>query len=105
MNSYPWHDWTLVKIDFAWKAARVMIELEDSTFTKRVLIAEGVSELRIPRANEWGPSVSVNEVLETELPLGGGRCLRIEMQSGDVIYVAAKQMMLMPSDESPENHG
>ena len=88
------HDWTLVKIDFDWRDARVTIELRDSTFTARTLIAEGVRELLVPKANEWGPSVSVNEVSESEAEHGQGRCLRIEMQSGDVIQIVAERIAL-----------
>ena len=88
------HDWTLVRIGFDWRDARVTIELEDSTFTVRTLIAEGVRELRVPKANEWGPSVSVNEVSEVEAEHGQGRCLRIEMQSGDVIQIVAERIAL-----------
>lgn len=88
------HDWTLVRIRLDWRDARVTIELEDSTFTVRRLIAEGVRELRVPKANEWGPSVSVNEVSEIEAEHGQGRCLRIEMQSGDVIQIVAERIAL-----------
>jgi hypothetical protein len=88
------HDWTLVRIGFDWRDARVTIELEDSTFTVRTLIAEGVRELRVPKANEWGPSVSVNEVSEVEAEHGQGRRLCIEMQSGDVIQIVAERIAL-----------
>ncbi len=91
------HDWTLVRVDFDWQRARVTIELEDSAFTRRTLIAEGVRELRVPQMNEWGPSVSVNEVSEVETSTDGGRCLHIEMQSGDVIRIVAEQIALPTS--------
>ena len=89
------HDWTLVRIGFDWPEARVTIEFEDLTFEVRSLIAEGVRDLRVPKANEWGPSVSVNEVSEAEAEHGQGRCLRIEMQSGDVIQILAEKIAFL----------
>lgn len=89
------HDWMLVKIGFDWQDARVTIELEDLTPSVRFLVAEGVQELRVPKANEWGPSVNVNEITEGEAKHGQGRCLRIEMQSGDVIQIVAERITLL----------
>lgn len=94
MNKDLLHDWTLLRVDFDWRPARVTIELEDSTLRRRLLIASGVRELRVPKMHEWGPSNSVNKISEVELPTGGGRCLQIEMQSGDVIRVVAEQILL-----------
>ena len=83
------HDWTLVKITFDWRQARVAVDLEDAAFTAKTLVAEGVRELRVPKAHEWGASVSVNEVSEFSANPDQGRWLRIEMQSGDVIQILA----------------
>jgi len=83
------HDWTLNEIRFDWRAARVVIELKDSTSAIRTLIAEGVTDLRVPRANEWGPSVNVNELFEIEELRMGLKRLRFEMQSGDEIQIIA----------------
>jgi hypothetical protein len=91
------HDWTLLKIDFDWRLARVTIELEDLALGRQTLIAEGVRELRVPKMNEWGPSISVNEVAEIDAPTGHGRCLDIEMQSGDVIRIVAEKIVLPPA--------
>jgi len=91
------HDWTLLSIDFDWKHGRVAIVLEDTAFSERTLTAEEVLELKIPRANEWGPSVSVNEVFEIEQMPGAYLKLRLEMQSGDVIELVAKRIN-MPTE-------
>jgi hypothetical protein len=66
----------------------------DPTFAKQTLIAEGVLELRVPKMNEWGPSISVNEIVELDASTGQGRCLDIEMQSGDVIRIVAEKIVL-----------
>ncbi len=60
------HDWTLKKVNFEWELARVVLELNDSVSAVRKLVADGVTELSVPRKNAWGPSVSVNEVHEIE---------------------------------------
>ena len=91
------HDWTLLRVEFDWRPARVTIELEDLTFARQTLIAEGVQELRVPKMNEWGPSISVNKIVETDAPTGQGRCLDIEMQSGDVIRIVAEKIVLPPA--------
>lgn len=91
------HDWTLLRVEFDWRLASVTIEFEDLTFARQTLIAEGVQELRVPKMNEWGPSISVNEIVEVDAPTGRGRCLDIEMQSGDVIRIVAKKIVLPPT--------
>ena len=91
---YKMHDWTLKRIEFDWPAARVIIELGDSACTVRSLIAEGVQELRVPQSNEWGPSVSINEVQEIVPVFPGLHQLKIEMQSGDVIKIVARRFVL-----------
>ena len=97
MKKQSMHDWTLSKIDFDWHAARVTVEFRDSTSAKRTLIAEGAREFLIPKAEEWGPSVSFNGVLsETEAGSARGKCLELEMQSGDVIRIVAQTFDLLP---------
>jgi hypothetical protein len=88
------HDWTLITISMLWDSGRVTIELRDRTSSIRALVAEGVRELRIPRTNDWGSSVSVNTVSPLEaLPTGAQR-LKIEMQTGDVIEIVADQFAM-----------
>ena|SRR6266704_3417118 len=83
------HDWTLVSILFEWKSASVMLEFRTNRSTSVKLIARDVSELYVPRLNEWGPSVGVNKVLGPSDDTSGRRALEIEMQSGDRIRILA----------------
>jgi hypothetical protein len=83
------HDWTLVAISMNWELGRVTIELRDLTSSTRFLVAEGVRDLRVPRANDWGPSVSVNTVSSIDPTLTGMQRLKLEMQSGDIIEIVA----------------
>ena len=91
------HDWILKEIRFDWATACAVIEFKDSTFAVRTLTAEGVKEMHIPRVNDWGPSVNVNEAFAIEVLASGFEQLRIEMQSGDVIQIVAELFVL------PEN--
>ena len=87
------HDWTLISVSFEWGSARASLVFEDTGAKKRTLAAEQVRLLEIPRENEWGPSVSVNEASEEPGP-DGGVMLRIEMQSGDLIRVYAAKVAM-----------
>ena len=91
------HDWTLLEILFEWKAARVTLSFRQPNAGIATIVAEGVSRVDIPRANEWGPSVSVNRVcgpVKAEDKGRGQHRLTIEMQSGDVITVLASSFVL-----------
>jgi hypothetical protein len=88
------HDWTLVTISMLWDPGRVTIEFLDSASVTRTLVAEGVRDLRIPRTNDWGPSVSVNTASPLESLATGAQRLKIEMQSGDVIEIVADQFAI-----------
>lgn len=92
MNTTQFHDWTLVDVVFEWARARVAVALIGPSSTRRVLLAEDVSSLDMPRKNPWGKSVSVNSVLIADVPGLDEQSLEIEMQSGDVIRVNAKKI-------------
>jgi hypothetical protein len=88
------HDWTLVSILFEWKSGRVTLELRTAESKSEKLVAHGVSQLHVPRRNDWGPSVSINKVMEPSGNASGNRELEIEMQSGDHIRIIAKSFDL-----------
>jgi hypothetical protein len=94
MKKKFFHDWTLLTINFDWSLARVTIELIDLTSTKKTLIAEGVRELVVPKMNEWGPSISINEITGIDAPINQGQSLGVAMQSGDVIRIVAEKIVL-----------
>jgi hypothetical protein len=82
------HDWTLQSLIVDWGngEVRVSIRAPDGQTDLR---AAGLQELRIPRAQLWGQSSSINTV-EGPIPLQNGlSCLKIEMQSGDQIEIVA----------------
>jgi len=81
------HDWSLKTIKCEWRDSRVTFVF-DAPDTERKIVADGVYDLHIPHANEWGPSIGVNDAQES-VAGNGLKKLSIEMQSGDVITVVA----------------
>ncbi|NHZ93937.1 hypothetical protein F2P45_33825 [Massilia sp. CCM 8733] len=88
------HDWTFVSLIFDWKGARLSLSLRNSSSEIVSLIAEKVVNLSVPKRDEWGRSVSVNEVTGPTLQPDGTEVLRIEMQSGDIIEITAGSFVL-----------
>ncbi len=86
------HDWVLVDIVFKWEGGgSCSFILRDRDSNSKYIEARKVSELIIPRNEEWGPSSSINKLRGPDQDLKG-RKLEIEMQSGDVIVVKADEI-------------
>ena len=83
------HDWTLVSVLFDWGSGNAVLEFRTSGSLTAKLVARGVADLHVPRLNEWGPSVSVNQVVGPSDSGTGRRALEIEMQSGDRKRISA----------------
>jgi hypothetical protein len=92
------HDATLNAVNFDWSSGIVHITLEISVATFGVIEARGVTtELRCPRLLAWGPSSSINSAaVET---LAEVQRLKIEMQSGDVLEICAREVEFRPGAE------
>lgn len=88
------HDWTLVSLTFDWQGASVTLSLRNPNSETVSLVAENVVNLSMPKRDEWGRSVSVNEVAGPTLQSDGTQTLRIEMQSGDIIEITAGSFVL-----------
>ena len=83
------HDWVLVCILFLWEeGGQCRIELRDSSSKKRYINASGVSKLSVPKKEEWGSSMSINETVGPTKK-GDAYYFNIEMQSGDLIELIA----------------
>lgn len=87
------HDWTLLSIVLEWRSGQVSFSFKSETGPEH-LIAHSVSELLVSQHNEWGPSVSVNEVRGPFTTDGGFQSLEVEMQSGDILKVTARSFEL-----------
>ena len=79
------HDATLIGLNFDWKNAEVVVEVEPYAYEgNRKITIRDVIGLEVPREQPWGPSVSINGVVDKP-----DTC-EIEMQSGDVIVIRKK---------------
>jgi len=93
------HDWILVDITYKWEdGGSCKFSLRDRNSNSLYIEARKVSELIIPRNEDWGPSSSINKVRDSFQNIKGKR-LEIEMQSGDVIVICADEI------DIPDSHG
>ena len=83
------HDWTLLSILVHWRSRLVELKFRDLNSQEVIIGVEGFLELRVPRRDEWGPSVSVNNVTGPKRQPNGNQRLIIQMQSGDSIDIEA----------------
>jgi hypothetical protein len=87
------HDSTLLFIAFEWELAKVSFAFE-SQEGRVDLFAEGVTDLHVPKKNEWGPSISINELRGPSKTEHGLYRIEIEMQTGDIISVVARSFQM-----------
>jgi hypothetical protein len=88
------HDWTLLSVNYEWENSKCTLLL-DGPDARKELIAQDVSDLRVPRHNDWGPSVSVNSVTDPVRQGDGTYLLTIKMQTGDEISITAAEFALV----------
>lgn len=88
------HDWTLLNLIVDWTKGIATITFRNSQSQKVFLVAEGLSDFRVPRREEWGESASVNEVEGPKKLHNGNMHFSIEMQSGDKIELEAQSIFL-----------
>jgi len=91
------HDWTFVSLLVEWLKGVVTVTFKNNSSNEVFLIAEGLADLKLPRREDWGESVSVNEVEGPRVLSNGNIYISIEIQSGDKIEIEAKSITL------PEN--
>jgi hypothetical protein len=97
------HDATLVAIHISWETGEVNVDLKTPDGLT-VIRGREARKLECPRYFPWGRSVSVNEVREgPHGELDEIHRLEIEMQSGDVIEVVAKDFSLNAKDMTSPN--
>lgn len=89
MTVIQMHDWVLLSVLYEWKTARVTLSLKWRADGLMLLVADGVSNVRIPQLKPWGPSVSINKVRGPTEEAAGRHRLEIEMQTGDLIEIEA----------------
>lgn len=96
------HEWVLMSVEFDWEPARVTLLFDTIEAGVVSLRANGVTDLRVPQLNPWGPSVHVNEVRRRRSASGKPSRIEIEMQSGDVITIEARSFAMPdPASNGP----
>ena len=90
------HDWTLKTIFLDWGKSTVDIHLVNQQGAAQI-IAEKIEFFSMTRKEEWGPSVSINQVNGPSLQKEGDFFMQIEMQSGDKITIRAKHIIVQSS--------
>ena len=80
-----------------WIKGMVTITFKNSDSNQVFLVAEGLTDLKIPKREDWGESVSVNEVEGPNSLDNGNSYIAIEIQSGDKIELEARSISL-PND-------
>lgn len=79
------HDAVLVALEYTWHSKVLLLKgvLCRSGSDAVILRFNGVDNFRVPHAEDWGPSSSVNRFWQE------GSTYMLEMQSGDVISINA----------------
>ena len=87
-ESLPLHDASLKNIQYEWTSHGVVLsgQLCAKEPTEFILTFKSASFVGIPHKNEWGPSVSINELVTD-----GKSVFNIHMQSGDIISIKANE--------------
>ena len=87
------HDATLEALTLLWEQGIVRLQLSTGVGGTGIVILEAtdVRGLVCPRLFPWGPSDSVNEVSVTSET--GKVCLKVEMQSGDLLEITCKNVV------------
>jgi hypothetical protein len=88
------HDWTLVRLIVDWLKGMITIVFKNDRSEETFLVAEGFSNLKVPKQEAWGESASVNEVEGPRKLDNGWIYISIEIQSGDKIELEAKSITL-----------
>lgn len=82
------HDWTFLDIKYCWLEKKCVLRFKNRNSEIEEVCGNGVTLLNIPHQEEWGPSVSVNEITLSTINNKVNK-LRVEMQSVDIITIQA----------------
>jgi len=93
------HDASLLNFFLEWEKGKLTIELrfyDDQVASINLLkiIAINWITFNCPKKEEWGPSVSINQMNIKKLSKDIQH-LSIEMQSGDIISIDAKEFLII----------
>lgn len=89
------HDWSLVDIHIDWMQSILKVQLKNNQSEDVTLIAEKLKNFHITHHNEWGKSISINQVLDFSILENGNSRIIIEIQSGDLFEVEAEKIIFL----------
>lgn len=87
------HDATLVSVYLSWAEGRCTMAVSTTYDGDGELVFENVNGVSIPRHHPWGPSVSINSFTRC-----GVNLFEMELQSGDVIKIEARECHFKTKD-------
>ncbi|MEG0171097.1 MAG: hypothetical protein RSC45_08075 [Acinetobacter sp.] len=88
------HDWLLLSIDVDWIQSNLKVHLKNTQSEDKILLAEEFTAFQLSRKNEWGKSVSINQIINFSTLKNGNSFIQIEIQSGDLLEIEAKNIQL-----------
>lgn len=88
------HDWSLLSVSIDWEQAELHILFRTENGEVK-LSAIDFTHFSIPRQNVWGESTSVLESSGPVTLANGLLRFEIQMQSGDVIELVAKNIQIL----------
>lgn len=87
------HDWFLISINIDWSQAIVVVTLRNPRSENVVLVANDFLDFKISKYDEWGESISINNILNYSKLDNGNFYLKVEIQSGDQFEIEAKEIL------------
>jgi len=88
------HDWSFISINIIWIKAKIVIQLRNNKSEDVFLIAEEFLNFKLTKKDEWGESISLNEITRFDRMDNGNFYIKLEIQSGDVCEIEAKNIIL-----------
>lgn len=93
------HDWSLKSFTVDWESKHITFELLSHDGPK-MIDAEDFISFKGTGNSPWGNSISINEIKGPEGTKDGHEILTIEIQSGDIIEIKAKKILMPKTDKT-----
>jgi hypothetical protein len=86
------HDWLLEEIIVDWSAGFAVLQVVSAASERLQIRAAGLKELHVQRWEPWGPTRSIDRVDGPLKGVDGASAIEIQMQTGDVIRLTAREI-------------
>lgn len=95
------HDWVISTLEIDWDKNVINITFKTASGDQNIVATE-FAKLIVPKRENWGPSRSVYNVDKPMQLKNKNYKILIEMQSGDLITIEAKRIVLPRELQSNE---